>query len=79
MLVLRPSRIDLMIPFVLPPDPHPLVSFSFDGFYSKLCKIQDAVTKCIQWGPFAACNSVPRKDWINHDLVDSRTCTCVYN
>lgn len=43
-----------------------------------IVKIRDAVTKCIQWGPFdghAVCSSVPRKYWSNGNLVDS--CTCI--
>lgn len=62
MLVLRPSMIDLMIHFhsLLLPSLCPLPLM--DSF-QKLCKIQDAGTKCIQWGPFdghATCTPVSR-------------------
>lgn len=74
MLVLRPSMIDLQ--FILS------FFFSFSLVFLLwvvlflLYKIQDAVTKCIQWGPFgghAVCSSVPRKYWSNGNLVDSCT------
>lgn len=70
MLVLRPSMIDFIIHF---DSPSPSLSSFMDSF-QKLCKIQDAGTKCIQCGPLdghATCSPVPIVYENNCIAVDS--------